>query len=77
VIQLTSGRNPLGLINVATLTPLGHQARTAQHGQVLRDGGLRDAEARGDIFHRGLTARQTFENRATAGVRERAENVVL
>ena len=42
--------------------------------EVLRDRGLRDLEARGQVLHRGLPSGQALEDRAAAGVRQGPED---
>src|SRR5205823_12968522 len=43
------------IVDEATLTPFGHQASTAERGEVLGDGRPGDVEARRDLLHRGLS----------------------
>src|SRR5690606_597710 len=54
----------------------GHEARALQHLEVLGDGRLADVEGRGELPHRRLSGRQTREDRAAGGIREREERGV-
>ncbi len=65
------------VVNEATLAPTVDEAGLPEGGQVLRDGGLGDAEACRQFGDGSLARGERFEDRSATGVRESEKETVL
>ena len=75
--ERTQPRRSQAVVDEASLAALADQARLAEHGEMLGDRGLGDARVGDQVTHRRLTTRQSLEDRATAAIRQGAEDVIL
>src|SRR3954468_17089766 len=65
------------VVDAAPVAPGVDQPGRFQVGEVLRHGGLRDVESRGELLDGRLAARERLEDRPAAGIRQRLEDPVF